>query len=68
MKRKTVKKVSIVRSLDEIPEFSTEDEEREWWAVHDLSEQLYDQLEDSREELEEILPLREPLPRRKIAG
>jgi len=68
MKRKAVKKVSVIHSLDEIPEFSTEDEEREWWATHDLSEQLYDQLEDSQAELEEILPLRERLPKQKIAG
>jgi hypothetical protein len=68
MKRKTVKKVSIIHSFDEIPKFSSEDEEREWWATHDLSEQLYDQLEESQAELEEILPLKEWLPKRKIAS
>ena len=30
----------IVRSLDEIPEFTSEDEERAWWATHDLAEAL----------------------------
>ena len=30
----------IVRFLDEIPEFASEDEEREWWATHDLDESL----------------------------
>jgi len=68
MKKGKVKKLTIIHSFDEIPEFSTEDEERDWWATHDLSEQLYDQLEDSRTELEEILPLRERLPKQRIAG
>lgn len=68
MKRRTVKKIKIIHSFDEIPEFSSEDEERDWWATHDLSEQLYDQLEDARAELDEILPLSERLPKRKIAG
>jgi DnaJ-domain-containing protein 1 len=36
-----------LRSLDEIPPFASEDEEREWWATHDLSEELYDQLKVS---------------------
>lgn len=30
----------IVRSLEEIPEFTSEDEERDWWATHDLAEEL----------------------------
>jgi len=36
-----------LRSLEEIPPFASEDEEREWWATHDLSEELYDELEVS---------------------
>jgi hypothetical protein len=31
---------AIVRSLAEIPEFTSEDEERAWWATHDLAEEL----------------------------
>jgi hypothetical protein len=31
---------AIVRSLVEIPEFASEDEERAWWATHDLAEEL----------------------------
>jgi len=30
----------VVHSLDEIPEFASEDEEREWWATHDLAPEL----------------------------
>jgi hypothetical protein len=30
----------IVRSLEEIPEFASEEEERAWWATHDLAEEL----------------------------
>jgi len=30
----------IVRSLEEIPEFVSEEEERAWWATHDLAEEL----------------------------
>jgi hypothetical protein len=38
----------IIRSLDDIPKsFSSEDEEREWWARHDLSEDLYERLQAS---------------------
>ncbi len=53
-RRSTRKKV--VRSLDAIPAFASEDEEREWWATHDLSEELYDQLKAKPAELEAILP------------
>ena len=30
----------IVYSLDEIPKFASEDEEREWWTTHDLAPDL----------------------------
>jgi hypothetical protein len=50
----------IVDSLDEIPRFANEDEEREWWATHELSEQLYERLEDTSSELDQILPLTKP--------
>ncbi len=33
-------KRTIIYSLDEIPEFASEDEEREWWATHDLAPEL----------------------------
>jgi len=30
----------VVRSLEDIPEFASEEEERAWWATHDLAEEL----------------------------
>ncbi len=30
----------IVYSLEDVPDFASEDEEREWWAMHDLAEEL----------------------------
>jgi hypothetical protein len=33
-------KRKIVHSLEEIPEFASEEEERAWWATHDLAEEL----------------------------
>ena len=32
----------VVRSLSEIPRFASEDEEREWWATHDLADELWE--------------------------
>jgi hypothetical protein len=53
-------KLIIVKSLKEIPSrFDSEDDEREWWATHELSTSLYDQLEDMTEELDRIAPLPE---------
>jgi hypothetical protein len=40
MRPKKQPKRKIVSSFDEIPEFASEDEEREWWATHDLAPQL----------------------------
>ncbi len=40
MRQKKTKDRIIVCSLDEIPKFSSEDEEREWWATHDLAPEL----------------------------
>ena len=53
----------MIRSLDAIPAFASEDEEREWWATHDLSEELYDQLKAKPAELEAILPAALKKPR-----
>ena len=30
----------FVYSLEDIPEFASEEEERAWWATHDLAEEL----------------------------
>ena len=33
---------TLVRSLSEIPHFAFEDDEREWWATHDLADELWE--------------------------
>jgi len=40
MPRKNTKERIIVYSHEEIPKFASEDEEREWWATHDLAPEL----------------------------
>jgi hypothetical protein len=32
----------LVESLGDIPRFASEDEEREWWATHDLADELWE--------------------------
>lgn len=55
---KTTKQQSsrkAVSSLREIPRFASESEEGEWWAEHDLAEELYDELEPPAAELRKLL-------------
>jgi hypothetical protein len=40
MSKSKQKERQIVRSLKEVPNFASEDEERAWWATHDLAEEL----------------------------
>jgi len=40
MGREKVLEREIVYSLEDIPEFVSEEEERAWWATHDLAEEL----------------------------
>ena len=65
--KKPEQELIVINSLDEIPErFDSEDDEREWWATHDLSAELYGSLEDVTDELDEIAPVPGgPLPSRK---
>lgn len=56
-----------IYSLDKIPEFQSEDEEREFWAEHEFSDELWDSLPDAAEELNRIAPLPDT-PRRSRAG
>ena len=71
MKKKPMYERTVIHSEDEIPDhFESEDAERDWWATHELSEELWDALEDMSgelaAELDEILPLPEG-PRRAKA-
>ena len=54
MKKKERK---IIHSISEVPRFESEDEERAWWADHDFSEEFYSELDDTTEQLNELLPL-----------
>jgi len=40
MKNPKHKTWKIIHSLSEIPQFASEDEEREWWAEHEFSDEL----------------------------
>jgi hypothetical protein len=42
---------TLITRVEDIPEsFPSEDDEREWWATHDLSDDVIDQLQDGVEE------------------
>jgi hypothetical protein len=53
-KKKTTKYERIViNSLDEIPgSFESEDAEREYWATHEYSDEVWQSLEDVTDELD----------------
>lgn len=40
MSKKQKPKRTIIHSLDQVPQFTSEDEEREWWAAHELAPEL----------------------------
>jgi hypothetical protein len=57
MKVKKIKR-KVIYSLEDIPDhFESEDEEREWWADHEFSEELLNSMEDTTAELDKIAPL-----------
>ena len=49
--------IIIIHSLDEVPAFGSEDEEREWWSTHELSEDMYASLLDRTSELDRVAPV-----------
>jgi hypothetical protein len=40
---------TVVTSLADVPQFATEDEEREWWATHDLAPDLWEDVPEEHE-------------------
>jgi hypothetical protein len=34
----------VLRSMDDVPEFENEDQEAEFWATHELSDEIIDQM------------------------
>ena len=51
MKKQNAEKYDLIPiySLDEIPAFSSEDEERDWWDTHEFSDELWDSLPHERD-------------------
>ena len=65
-KNQPQKKFKTIYSLDEIPtHFESEDAERDFWAEHDLSEELWNSLPNATDRLDKIAPLPEGTQRRK---
>ncbi|MFQ5633495.1 MAG: hypothetical protein ACE5I1_32410 [bacterium] len=52
--KKRIKRI-IICSLNEIPEFSSEDEEREWWETHDLAPELGEDVTEKQHALIRML-------------
>jgi len=50
---------SPIKAVSQIPAFASEDAERDWWAAHDLAEELYDALEPPAAELRRVLGRRD---------
>jgi len=51
-----------IASIDEIPDFATEAEERAFWATHRVSPDVYEQMPDATDDDASRLPLSEPPP------
>ena len=51
-KKKKSKKLIIVKSLSEVPDFHSEDAERCYWETHTLSNKLWGELYDPKVEKE----------------
>ncbi len=45
--------VKEIRSFDEVPEFTSEEEEAEFWATHSLGDELLEKMERRNKLLEE---------------
>src|SRR5687768_7691731 len=57
--------LTVIRSLDEIPAtFLSEDDERDYWATHEFSDELWDSLPHDTTEFDRLVPL----PPREVIG
>jgi hypothetical protein len=68
MNTRRTKKLKVIHSLDEIPDFESEDEEREWWWEHELSDELWDSLPKTTPKLDEMAFRRQMDDQRKRAA
>jgi len=48
MARSKTAERTIVHSMEEVPLFATEDEERQWWATHDLAPELWEDVTEEQ--------------------
>jgi hypothetical protein len=39
-----MKRMKVLRSMDDVPEFENEDQEAEFWATHELGDEIIDQM------------------------
>lgn len=63
------RKRKIIHSLSDIPlSFPSEDEEREWWADHELSEQALNEFQDLTAEFNARHPIEPKEPRKRAAS
>ncbi len=51
-----------ITSLDEIPDFATEAEERAFWTTHRVSPDVYEQMLGTADDNASSIPLSEPPP------
>ena len=49
-----------VASLDAIPDFATETEERQFWATHRVGKEIYNQVPSGEDDDDHAIPLAEP--------
>jgi hypothetical protein len=58
MTRATKAKFQVIHSLEEIPtSFASEDDERDWWAEHELSREAWDQMMPTWQSIRHVSPL-----------
>ena len=66
MSNRPEQSLTVIHSLAEIPQFSTEDEERAFWETHEVSDELAAQAEPLPEDVVALLDrIRENRVRRK---
>lgn len=54
-RQRPARRFKLIHSLDEIPEFASEDEEHRFWSTHELADELWDQAEPLPEDVEQAL-------------
>lgn len=51
MRKKQMPDRIVAHSLSDIPQFASEEEEREWWATHDLAPELGEEVTEQERTL-----------------